>query len=411
MGSLELHKVGKRRPGIPKIIDKKLAKGEKLFPKIQENFKLAKVHLKKVLAARSEALDENAGKLERFTRADEELKNLGYALEDKNINKLIEQKSEVQELFVKAEIEAIQNKELKGANELITITREMSSHKYFEKEEERAAKDFKSAFILIGKFKDSPARYMDAVKTAEKSASRFFALASTGKWVENSNPREIVYRLDRDLNNVLKPLAYDSTEYMTYKDKMALISNETGSIPFLLNELDAVQYDSYLQHKNVLKLKKKNKKITKKLAKKNEVQENLKKIRSMFNNDEAKVFVQGDDLIIRLVGLNFESDKAKLPKGSQKILKKVGNTAKTLSYPEIKIIGHADSKGDPVYNERLSKKRAQEVSEFLVNNTKIDNDSTFIMGAGYRKPIAENKTTEGRKTNRRIDIVFDSVIN
>ncbi len=394
-----------------KSIDSTLKQGEKLFPKIEKDFNLAKVHLKKVLVARDQALDEKAESLKSFNEADEELKELGYLLEEKDINEILERRDWLEGLYVKAEIEAIQIRELKGANDIVKATREMESHSFFEKEESIAVKDIESAYILIKKFKDQPGRYMDAVRKAEKSSSRFYALTKTGEWVEKNDVSKIVYRLDSDLNKALKPLAYENTELMSYDEKMAMVGSETETIPFLLDELTAVQYDSYLQHKKVLKLKRKNMKIKEKLASKTKVQKSIEKVRSLFNEDEAKVFVQGDDLIIRLVGLNFGFDKSKLPNGSEQILKKVGNSAKTLNYPDLKIIGHADSKGDPLYNENLSKKRAVEVKKFLVQKTQIESDSAFVMGAGYRKPIAENKTNQGRKSNRRIDIVFNSVVN
>jgi OOP family OmpA-OmpF porin len=68
------------------------------------------------------------------------------------------------------------------------------------------------------------------------------------------------------------------------------------------------------------------------------------------------------------------------------------------------IIGHTDSTGSAEYNKGLSKRRAQAVSDYLVS-TGVDADKLREIGRGEEVPIASNDTEEGRKRNRRVQII------
>lgn len=71
---------------------------------------------------------------------------------------------------------------------------------------------------------------------------------------------------------------------------------------------------------------------------------------------------------------------------------------------KIRIEGHTDNIGSMEYNIDLSQKRAQAVKDYLVGKG-IDESRIFIMGFGYKMPIASNDTEEGRAMNRRAEIV------
>ena len=72
---------------------------------------------------------------------------------------------------------------------------------------------------------------------------------------------------------------------------------------------------------------------------------------------------------------------------------------------EIKVEGHTDSIGTASQNKAISEKRADAVASYFKLNgfENIDVQST---GFGFQKPIATNKSKEGRAQNRRVDIVI-----
>ncbi len=66
------------------------------------------------------------------------------------------------------------------------------------------------------------------------------------------------------------------------------------------------------------------------------------------------------------------------------------------------ISGHTDSTESAAYNQKLSEKRAQSVKEEIVKQG-IAPERLEIIGYGEEKPIASNKTKEGRQKNRRVE--------
>ncbi len=101
--------------------------------------------------------------------------------------------------------------------------------------------------------------------------------------------------------------------------------------------------------------------------------------------------------------VQFETDSAVLLDRSKTLLDDV---AKVLTdHPEItkvQIEGHTDSKASHRHNQKLSLERVASVKTYLVGKG-IDASRLTTKGFGETKPIASNKTEEGRAKNRRVD--------
>jgi OOP family OmpA-OmpF porin len=68
------------------------------------------------------------------------------------------------------------------------------------------------------------------------------------------------------------------------------------------------------------------------------------------------------------------------------------------------IDGHTDSTGAAAYNQKLSVQRAQAVVNRLVERFDIPASRVTARGFGEDKPVADNKTAEGRAQNRRVEV-------
>ena len=70
----------------------------------------------------------------------------------------------------------------------------------------------------------------------------------------------------------------------------------------------------------------------------------------------------------------------------------------------ILVEGHTDSHGSKVLNLELSQRRAQTVRDYLASQG-IAPERIKAEGLGFTRPVANNKTAEGRANNRRVEIV------
>ncbi len=99
----------------------------------------------------------------------------------------------------------------------------------------------------------------------------------------------------------------------------------------------------------------------------------------------------------------FDSGKSDLKSGAQSNLKQMADIMK--KYPEnvLTIKGYTDSTGSAAVNNVLSKKRADAVkAELAAGGLPANTIST--LGEGANSPIGSNKTADGRKQNRRVEV-------
>lgn len=111
-----------------------------------------------------------------------------------------------------------------------------------------------------------------------------------------------------------------------------------------------------------------------------------------------------DDKIELKEKVNFEFAKADLLPASKTLLDEVAEVM--TKHPEIekvRIEGHTDNEASDNYNLKLSEKRAAAVRTYLISKG-IEAKRMESKGFGESKPIADNKTPDGREQNRRVEI-------
>ncbi|WED26076.1 OmpA family protein [Vibrio sp. DW001] len=105
----------------------------------------------------------------------------------------------------------------------------------------------------------------------------------------------------------------------------------------------------------------------------------------------------------------FDFDKFNLTDESKYILGAVANVVKQ-NPSELVLEGHTDNTGSKDYNFALGLKRSEATHNYLLSRG-AEGDNFAIASKGEGEPIADNKTSVGRKKNRRVDIVDESPVN
>jgi outer membrane protein OmpA-like peptidoglycan-associated protein len=103
-------------------------------------------------------------------------------------------------------------------------------------------------------------------------------------------------------------------------------------------------------------------------------------------------------------GTLFGKGKTSLLSSGKQTLDDVADALKGPNKRPISVEAYTDSRGSLTENERLSQRRAQAVREYLVG-AGVPDDLVTARGMGPASPIADNGTSAGRATNRRIELV------
>lgn len=107
--------------------------------------------------------------------------------------------------------------------------------------------------------------------------------------------------------------------------------------------------------------------------------------------------------------VSFEVDSAQLMPSALDTYAKIASVLRTYDQTVIHVVGHTDSTGTDEHNQSLSERRAAAVASYMggqgVPGTRMRQE-----GRGEREPAATNSTADGRRKNRRVDIVIKPVV-
>lgn len=146
--------------------------------------------------------------------------------------------------------------------------------------------------------------------------------------------------------------------------------------------------------------------LVQRLAAQERVREQFAQVEKMFTSDEARVFRQGNTIILRLVGLTFDSSASQIRSDNFNLLEKVEKAIDVFPRSELTIEGHTDSHGGDEFNQKLSQERADSVQQYMINAMRIPSYRLIAVGYGETRPVASNETPSGRERNRRIDVII-----
>ena len=104
-------------------------------------------------------------------------------------------------------------------------------------------------------------------------------------------------------------------------------------------------------------------------------------------------------------GIYFDFDSDVIRPESEETLKAIAEMLKNNLKLKVFVVGHTDMTGTLEHNLDLSLRRAKSVVNALVERYKIEASRLKPQGVGPLSPVSTNKTEEGRKLNRRVELV------
>ncbi len=125
-------------------------------------------------------------------------------------------------------------------------------------------------------------------------------------------------------------------------------------------------------------------------------------------NIEARETSRG--VAVNLPSVNFQFDRAELtPEGRDRVDQIASIVKRDAPDRRLSVEGHAsqESAAQDAYNQRLSERRAQTVAGALERDG-LANSRISTRGLGTHSPIASNDTEEGRRQNRRVEVVIEN---
>jgi outer membrane protein OmpA-like peptidoglycan-associated protein len=109
-------------------------------------------------------------------------------------------------------------------------------------------------------------------------------------------------------------------------------------------------------------------------------------------------------LVVNLSDVLFATGRYDLKQDTQLKLARIAGIF--LAHPDLRVQveGYTDNVGSAAYNQKLSEQRANTVQSFLIAQG-LSPQNVSAIGYGMANPVADNSTADGRKQNRRVEMV------
>ena len=404
-----------------KNIQKKIAAINQMLVSAIENAKLAKVTYPHLLTAREDALEANAVEFARdlYEKAEGFFFETAKTLEKGDINKAKQKSLNAEKSYRAAELFAIKASIIGNVKKHLKQAGGNDVHKYAPITFNRSRSLLAESEKILNSDRSAKS---DARKKAEMAAyevkhATFLSNVIQKLRKDDANWEKLWLQNEKYLSQVVTQLGFtpefDQGFERPVHQAVEAINNLKQEKQQLANEISSQDQAIESLESNIIKLKAELNKtreheagLKAKLALEQQQRDKFKKVESIFTKNQAKVIREGDQIRLRLIGLNFQSGKAVIEPDYFSLLTKLQRVIRLFPDHHVTIQGHTDNKGNDKMNQLLSSRRAQAVKSYLMANMGLVDSQIAAVGYGEGKPIASNETEFGRSQNRRIDVVL-----
>lgn len=369
-----------------------------------------------VIEARSAARRAGAMSLgTSYNEAEERFVALMAAVENDDIAWAKKRAPKVERAFRSVELQAIKSSTADEIRSLIAQARENGAEDLVpdtlaEAEKMNAALD---EFITEHRYAGSEIGVQ--ADEALFQANRLVALTALAASYSDRRPEEIALRQEAFVSAVANELVLPSLADRSFQDQRTMIIDATRELrrdrDFVVSQAEQLRKQTAHLNATIADLEGQSSEERSKLARleaEKRLQDLYDELSDDFDQTEAEVYLQGQQLIIRLKGVQFPIGGHVLAPPSYPLLAKVQKAIREFGEATVVVEGHTDSSGTTEVNQHLSQERAEAVVAYLLSNNTLPAGRVTAVGKGFDEPIASNKTNAGRALNRRIDVVIDA---
>ena len=410
---------------IEEIRDKLNQTGAKLDEATQLE-QMGNLLLKDALSAHADAIEAKAPKFarEEWDDAKEKMHDAGREVEKGNQNQARSKASEAAGLFRVAELQAIRTDLLGQANKARGTARDADADDKAPQTFTKAERELQSAEQTLKSDRYQRAEAADLARQAALDFEHARQIAEAVDVVGEKNDGEVeklILANEDAVSMIATILAVDADFSQGFVPVTESVGSAASSLLADRADLQAQLLDRERRlattratidslDTTLATLENRARSTDLAMAANDRRRSDLKSVEDLFGNNEASVLMQGDNLIIRLYGLSFQSGSSVIQSENFQLLTKLQSALRTFPGAPVNIEGHSDSVGDDQYNQALSLKRAEAVRSYLSANMAGDGARLQAGGFGATVPLASNETTEGRAKNRRIDVRIDTAV-
>lgn len=393
-------------------IGKYVSIGSTSLKKAVDIAKVSRTILADTNKAREKALKVGADRLGKpYDEVNEQYLKLTRSIENDNLSYAQKNAVKVQAAFQDVEIMAIKDAALGNARQMMAEADKANIRKISPQAYGDALRTLNEADAAIGQSPYAEESISESAARSEFMAQRMISIHESSRKFAEMTPEqsalfleEILTRVgratgagelrDKGVENQINALT-DATDARQQKESALEKENQAyqSQIADLRQQLAGLEGYSKAQES-----------AKQRLAAEREFNERFNRVQRYFGPEEAEVYKQGSQLVIRLRGIRFPVGQATLTPDNYTLLSKVQKAIGTFEHPTVTIEGHTDSSGAKQMNQELSQKRAQAVKTYLVANKTLPEYRIRAAGYGPDRPLAPNTTAEGRAINRRIDV-------
>jgi outer membrane protein OmpA-like peptidoglycan-associated protein len=391
-----------------------IADSEEALARAVEAAPLARLTFEREMAARADALSANANRLAAKTwdKAESQLRRAASTLEGGRSDRAQRQGKDALDSYRSAELEAIKGAILIDARGLLERADEEKVERYAPRSLATARETLAAAEKSLAEDRYDTDRPRLLARQAREQASHALYLTAIIKAVDdNDAPLEQVlldaekpvlriadaFNVTPDISNGVASTA-DAVVAEAKKsrkresDLNLAVAERDERIASLETTLGGVSQETMT--------------LNSLLAEQEARRTQLEQVERLFDDSEAEVLRTANSVILRLVGLTFDSGSDVIRPDHFALLTKVQQAMRVYEGSAFTVEGHTDSFGSDELNFQLSQRRAEAVRSYLIANMGLADYRISAVGFGETRPVANNETAEGRARNRRIDLVI-----